>query len=54
MDHQFEELTKAIEQTINIEHKKARIAVIELIETGVNSGDNPSTILANIIDWCGK
>jgi len=54
MDHQLEELTKAIEQTINIEHKKARIAVVQLIETGVNSGDNPSTILANILEWAGK
>ena len=54
MDHQLEELTKAIEQTINIESKKARIDVMNIVRAGVDSGENPSTILANILDWCGK
>ena len=54
MDHQLEELTKAIEQTINIEAKKARIDVMNIVSAGVDSGENPSTILANILDWCGK
>ena len=65
MDHQLEELTNAIEQTINIEAKKARINVMNeakkaridvmnIVRSGIDSGENPSTILANILDWCGK
>jgi hypothetical protein len=45
-------LTRAISQVINNEHQKARIQVLKMVETGMAAGDNPTTILCNILDWC--
>ena len=53
MDHQLEELTKAIEQTINIEYHKARIEIVNIIKNGMEKGTNPASILGEVLDWCG-
>lgn len=51
LTHQIEELTRAISQVINTEDLKARVRVVKLIEAGMEKGDNPTTILCNILDW---
>lgn len=54
LNHQAEELTRAISQTIDIEATKARLDVITIIQDGLEQGKLPMAILADLTDWAGK
>jgi hypothetical protein len=53
-EHQLDEMVNAIVQVVNIEGVKARKDVINIINAGVESKQNPSDILISVLDWCGN
>jgi hypothetical protein len=53
-EHQLDEMVNAIVQVVNIEGVKACKDVINIINAGVESKQNPSDILISVLDWCGN
>jgi hypothetical protein len=54
MNHQLNELTEVIQQTINLENTKARLDVFSIIEDGKENGKDPVDILIDLLKWCKR
>jgi hypothetical protein len=56
-DHQLDEMVNAIQSVIGVSETKGRIAaqqeVIALINSGLDKGFMPMTILHNLANWAG-
>lgn len=50
----LDEMTNAIQQTIQLEQTKAKTEVLRMVNTGLESGKTTTAILASILDWATK
>lgn len=53
IQHQADELAKAIEESIDHERTSARLDVFTIIRDGVDKGITPSDILIKLLNWAG-
>jgi hypothetical protein len=51
LNHQAEELARAISQVINIERTKAKLDVFTIIKDGHEASTSPHQILQDVLTW---